>query len=168
MTTVTPSPGEEQLGRLRAELAELIADARTRAEKCQFWALFWQTTDVALGLPTAILAAVAGVTGLVSTTGRVLAGILALTAGAMTAATHYLKSNERYKENLMRARAWQTLARDASFASAAEGYPGIESLYDTIRAMLVRHAAIMEIGRPPVPEKALGQPPTDVTRPSQR
>lgn len=162
MTELTPPPSEDQLSRLRAELTALIADAHMRAGKCHFWALFWQTSDLVLGLAAAVLAAVAGATGLASTAGRVPAAIMALTAAAMTAAARFLSSNERYERNWKRFRAWHALERDASFASASEGYPGTESLYDIIQAMLARGTAIMEIDRDPVPEEALGKQSADV------
>ena len=60
-----------------------------------------------------------------------------------------------------RFRAWHALERDAAFVSASEGYPGTESLYDTIRAILARRTAIMGIDRDPVPEKALGRQSLD-------
>jgi fructose-specific phosphotransferase system IIC component len=162
MTELTPRPSEEVLERLRAELATLVAEAYRSAEKCRFWALLWQVTDLALGLAAAVLAAVAGATGLASTAGRVPAAIMALTAAALTAAARFLRSNERYEMNWKRVSAWQTLARDASFARAAEGYPGAGSLYNTIQTVLARRTAIMGIDHAPVPEKALGKQSVDV------
>ena len=82
---------------------------------------------------------------------------MALTAAAMTAASRFLRSRERHESNWKRARAWQALERDASFASAAEGYPGMENLYDTIRGVLARRTAIMGIDHEPVPEESFGR-----------
>jgi hypothetical protein len=153
-------PSEEQLSRLRTELAELAADAHQRGRKCRFWALVWQVSDVALGLLTAMLAAVAGATGLISAAGRVPAAIMALVAAALVAATRFLRSNERYESNWRRLRAWNVLEREASFARASEGYPGTQSLYDTIRALLERRIAIMELDHAPIPLTALGREST--------
>lgn len=104
-----------------------------------------KTADVALGSAAAVLAAVAGATGLASTAGRVPAAIMALTAAALTAAARFLRCNERHEMNWRRVSAWQALARDASFARASEGYPGASTLYDTIQTVLARRIAIMEI-----------------------
>jgi hypothetical protein len=161
MTELTPRPSEELYDRLRTELSKLIAEAYRSAEKCRFWALLWQTADLGLGLVAAVLAAVAGATGLASTAGRVPAAIMALTAAAFTAGARFLRSNERYQMNWRRVSAWQALARDGSFALAAEGHPGAANLYETIQVMLARRTAIMEIDHYPVPDKALGKQSID-------
>ena len=138
-------PSEEQVGRLRSELAELTSDAFERSSKCQFWALVWQMTDLVVGLSTAVLAAVAGATGLASAAGRIPAAIMALAAAALTAAARFLRSGERYERNWRRRIAWQHLGQEARFASAADGYPGARNLYDVIQDLLERRVAIMEM-----------------------
>jgi hypothetical protein len=66
-----------------------------------------------VGLPAAILAAVAGATALASTAGRVPAGIIALVSAGLSAAATFLDSATRQTslENL--AAGWQVLANDA-------------------------------------------------------
>jgi hypothetical protein len=149
------STSEEQLRRLRSELAALTSDAFERSGKCQFWALLWQVTDLVVGLTTAILAAVAGATGLASTAGRIPAAIMALAAAALAAATRFLRSSERYERNWRRRVAWQHLGYEARFASAADGYPGAQNLYDSIQDLLKRRVAIMEMDHLPLPPEVV-------------
>jgi hypothetical protein len=66
-----------------------------------------------LGLPAAVLAAVAGATGLVSAAGRIPAAIIALVAAGLTAAATFLKSDENQKTNITMSAAWSQLADDA-------------------------------------------------------
>jgi hypothetical protein len=138
-------------------LEELITDARERGRKCLFWAQLWQVADLGLGLATAVLAAVAGATGLASAAGRVPAAIMALTAAALTAGTRFLRSNERYARNWRRYNSWQVLERDARFASASEGYPGTRSLYESIQALLEGRIAILEIDHLSIPREIPGK-----------
>jgi hypothetical protein len=150
-----PNPGEgQQSDRLREELERLISDARQNSKKVARWAYIWQIADLGLGLAAAVVAAVAGATGLASTTGRVPAAILALTAAGLTAAARFLRSNERYETDWLKAVAWQELYQGASAASAAEGLPGAESLHNIVRAVLECRAAIREMGHAPIPENA--------------
>lgn len=100
MDEPTQSASEEQLSRLRHELSELTSDAFKRGARCEFWAVAWQVTDLLLGVSTAVLAAIAGATGLASTAGRIPAAIMALTAAALGAATRFLHSSERYDKKL--------------------------------------------------------------------
>lgn len=98
-----------------------------------------------------MLTAVAGATGLASTAGRIPAAIMALGAVALTAAACFLRSNERCEKNRRRCIAWQVLGHEARLAYAADGYPGAENLYDMMRELLERRAAIMEMGHHPLP-----------------
>jgi hypothetical protein len=50
---------------------------------------------VALGLPSAVLAAITGATALASATGRYLAGIIALVSSALTTAVTFLDSAKK-------------------------------------------------------------------------
>jgi hypothetical protein len=161
MSEQTPSPSEDQLGLLRAELTGLIADAHATAKRVGRWAFFWQNADVGLGLAAAVLAAVAGATGLASTAGRIPAAILALAAAASTAAAKFLRSNERYEIDWTKARAWQALYQSSSAASKAEDSHDVRRLYAIIRAVLACRMAIMEIGHESIPEKAILKLPID-------
>jgi hypothetical protein len=161
MSERAPNPSEEQLSLLRAELTELIADAQATAKRVRRWAYLWQTADVVLGVAAAVLAAIAGATGLASTAGRIPAAILALTAAALTAAAKFLRSSERYEIDWTKARAWQALYRSSSAASKSEDSHDTRTLYDIIRSVLTCRTAIMEIGHEPIPERAILKLPLD-------
>ncbi len=137
--------------RLRDELVELTSDAVRQSAKYQWRANAWLATDVVVGLSTAILTAVAGVTGLASTAGRIPAAIMALGAVALTAAVRFLQSNERYEKNRRRCIAWQVLERDARFAIASDGHPKAPNLFDVLQDLLKRRAVIMEMYHTPLP-----------------
>ena len=66
-----------------AERCSLIFAGRTR---------FYSRLYYLLGLPAAILAAIAGATALASTTGRIAAGVIALASSALSAAVTFLDS----------------------------------------------------------------------------
>jgi hypothetical protein len=59
---------------LRASIRELVDRADREGKSAKGSAARWRLTHLALGLPTAALAAMAGFTGLTSATGRVPAG----------------------------------------------------------------------------------------------
>ena len=161
MSDQAPNPSEEQLGLLRAELAEIIADAQATAKRVGRWAYLWQVADLVLGLGAAVLAAIAGAAGLASTAGRVPAAILALTAAALTAAAKFLRSSERYEVDWTKARAWQALYRSSSAASKGEDPDDARRMYDIIRSVLTCRTAIMGIGHEPIPEKAILKLPVE-------
>jgi len=60
-----------------------------------------------------VLAAVAAATGLISTTGRVAAAIIALVASGLTAAATFLNSKDNQNRNNLMSAAWSELADDA-------------------------------------------------------
>jgi hypothetical protein len=150
-------PSDEHPDALREQLGRLVAKAEHRSKRTGRWARFWQVTDITLGLATAVLAAIAGATGLASTAGRVPAAILALIAAGLTAASRFLESSQRYERNRKRRNALQALERDAQFAEASQGWPGAESLYDALRRLNDRWTVIMNMDHDPVPADALGQ-----------
>jgi hypothetical protein len=151
------APAEEHPNALSDQLGRLAANAESQSKKTGRWARFWQVTDITLGLATAVLAAIAGATGLASAAGRVPAAILALVAAGLTAASKFLESRERYERNRKRRNALQALERDARFADASQGCPGAESLRDALRSLNDRWTAIMNMDHDPVPANALGQ-----------
>lgn len=152
-------PADEPLGRLRNELAEFTTDAFTRSKKCRFWALLWQVIDLAVGLSTAILAAAAGAIGLASAGERIPAAIMALGAAALAAAARFLRSNERYEKNWRRRTAWQIVGDGARLASAADGYPGAQNVYETLQDLLQRRAEVMEMDHYPLPASVVRRQP---------
>ena len=66
-----------------------------------------------LGVPAVILATAAGATGLATTTGRVVAAIIALVSAGLTASATFLNSGEQRKTSDRLSAAWQELADDA-------------------------------------------------------
>jgi hypothetical protein len=74
---------------------------------------WWGRAYYLLGLPAAVLAAVAGATGLISAAGRVPAAVIALVAAGLTAAATFLNSDDNQKSNIVMSAAWSQLADDA-------------------------------------------------------
>jgi hypothetical protein len=80
------------------ELRRLEEDA-TYASQSQFEASkFWRLWHWTLGIPAAVLAAVAGFTGLASVTGRIPAAILALIAAVMGGLLTVVEPNKRGRQ----------------------------------------------------------------------
>jgi hypothetical protein len=74
---------------------------------------WWGRAYYLLGLPAAVLAAVAAATGLISAAGRVPAAIIALVASGLTAAATFLNSQDNQKRNNLMSAAWSELGDDA-------------------------------------------------------
>jgi hypothetical protein len=113
-----PSAARDQL---RSSIRDLINKADQEAKTARTSAARWRLTHLLLGLPTAVLAAIAGFTGLISTTGRVPAAILALVAAALSAASTFLGSEARAATKEKLSSAWTTLSSDAQLIAAFEG-----------------------------------------------
>lgn len=98
---------------VRSQLFQIVDRAKEEASVERDKAHAWSRLYFLVGLPAAILAAVAGATALASTSGRVAAGIIALVSAGLTAAATFLDSSTRQtsRENL--AAGWQVLANDA-------------------------------------------------------
>lgn len=100
---------EEPLGVLESLMAQAdlsAFDARRASSR-------WSRAYYILGVPAVILAAAAGATGLATTTGRVVAAIIALVSAGLTAAATFLNSEEQRKNSDRLGAAWQELADDA-------------------------------------------------------
>jgi hypothetical protein len=106
---------------LGVTMNSIIENARRESRRAAREAGLWKVIDIALGLPTAALAAVAGATGLASTAGRIPAAILALVAAALAAAGRFLVCSERANRANQRAAYWKTLATDGCLTAAFEG-----------------------------------------------
>src|SRR6266536_2198905 len=92
---LSPGPSRDDLRQPLESLAERVNE---EAQRSRLVAGRWSATHLALGLPTAVLAAAAGATALASAAGRVPAAILALTAAAFSAASTFLKGEIRAAE----------------------------------------------------------------------
>lgn len=91
----------------------LIAEGDLNAFDARRASHWWGRAYYLLGLPAAVLAAVAGATGLISAAGRVPAAIIALVAAGLTAAATFLNSDDNQKSNIVMSAAWSELADDA-------------------------------------------------------
>lgn len=94
-------------------LQSIIAEGDLQAFDKRRASRRWAQAYYLLGLPAAVLATVAGATGLISTTGRVTAALIALASAGLTAAATFLNSEQSHKVNDRLSAAWQTLADDA-------------------------------------------------------
>jgi hypothetical protein len=83
-----------------AERCSLIFANRTR---------FYSRMYYLLGLPAAILAAIAGATALASTTGRIAAGVIALVSSALSAAVTFLDSGGQRDKSAQDRLRWDDL-----------------------------------------------------------
>lgn len=79
-------------------------------------AKYWRAVNLILGVPAAVLAAVAGATALASTTGRVPAGIIALVAAGLSAITTTLNAAQRTEQGQAAGNLYLALQSDARIA----------------------------------------------------
>jgi hypothetical protein len=103
-------------GDAMAALQSLIADSDLRAYDTLRASKFWGRAYYMLGLPAAVLATIAGATGLATTAGRIPAAIIALIAAGLTTAATFLNSNENRQQSSKLSAAWQELADDVRLA----------------------------------------------------
>jgi hypothetical protein len=100
-------------------LESIIAESAVHAYELRRSGHWWARTYYLLGAPAALLAAVAGATGLASTTGRVPAAIIALAAAGLTAMATFLDSAQNQRQDRALSAAWTSLADDARLAIVA-------------------------------------------------
>ena len=105
---------------MASELRKMIERAEANAQVARRKASSWGRLYFSLGLPAAILAAIAGATALASTAGRVAAGIIALISSGLTAAATFLDSETRRQSHENLAAAWQVLGNDADVRLAVD------------------------------------------------
>jgi hypothetical protein len=117
LTDATTEPQHVDPDRRReavaAEIQKVIGRAEAQARGEQGRADAWSRLYFVVGLPAAILAAVAGATALASAAGRVVAGIIALIASGLTAAATFLDSDTRRRSHENLAAGWRVLANEA-------------------------------------------------------
>jgi hypothetical protein len=110
----------------RALLDRLAAEAVNGAAWHEHAANRWARIYFTLGLPAAILAAIAGATALASSTSRIVAGIIALVSAGLTAAATFLDSSNSQRRHRDLAAAWSMLDRDVALVATFE-LPPIET-----------------------------------------
>ena len=96
-----------------SELSQIADRAAVAAKAARSRARSWSRLYFVVGLPAAILAAIAGATALASPALSVFAGAVALTSAALTAAATFLDSATRQTSNDNLAAGWQVLSNDA-------------------------------------------------------
>jgi hypothetical protein len=104
---------EELMAAIADELLRIEEGAEHSSQSQFEQAKLWRGTNLALGVPAAVLAAVAGATALVSTAGRVAAGIIALFAAGLGAVMTTLNAARRAEQAHVSANAYLALRNDA-------------------------------------------------------
>jgi hypothetical protein len=115
-----PGMSPDHRGPVSNELHDIRRRAQERASHEQRWAKWWSRLYFLVGLPAAILAAIAGAVALASTTNRVAAGVIALISAGLTAAATFLDSGTRRGAHENLAAAWQVLGNDAHIRSTID------------------------------------------------
>ncbi|MFI6368103.1 hypothetical protein ACIBG0_35810 [Nocardia sp. NPDC050630] len=119
-------------------LLKLVAESDLRAVDYRAISKRWQQAYFLLGLPAAILAAVAGAAGLSSEQFRVVAGLVALGASGLSAAATFLNSGDRAVVATALCSAWQELADDARMCVLQLKRPGAADRPADIGGVLLR------------------------------
>ncbi len=102
------------------ELARIEESGKFSAQSQFEQAKYWRAVNLFLGVPGAVLAAVAGGTALVSTTGRVAAGIIALVAAGLSAISTTLNAAQRTEQAQAAGNLYLALQADARIAREAD------------------------------------------------
>ncbi|MGW1893382.1 SLATT domain-containing protein [Streptomyces sp. NPDC002004] len=111
-----PTRGPDRHDAIADEFWRLEESAMYSAQTQFEEAKHWRGVNLLLGVPTSLLAAVAGTTALVESTGRVTAGILALISAGLGAVLTTVNAPQRMTQALGCANAYlevQTAARQA-------------------------------------------------------
>jgi hypothetical protein len=103
----------DTLDTLRQTADRLASDAERETALRLRSAARWDRAYLILGLPAAMLAAIAGATGLASTAGRVPAAVIALVSAGLSAAVIFLDSQKRAATDRALSGGWAQLAGDA-------------------------------------------------------
>jgi len=91
-----------------------VAEAASHSSQTQFSsAKFWRGLNLALGVPAAVLAAIAGTTVLADTSNAKTGAVIALIAAALTAVMTTLNAAQRAEQSRVSANAYLALVGDA-------------------------------------------------------
>jgi hypothetical protein len=97
-----------------AKEANRIQEAVTHSSQAQFeQAKIWQHTHKALGIPSVLLAGVAGVGGASKTIGVLAAGVIALLAGSLTALQTFLELPKKIESASSAGNAYLSIQQDS-------------------------------------------------------
>jgi hypothetical protein len=108
------------------ELNEVLKEAEQEIPKACRQTKRWTLTHYALGIPAAVLAAMAAATGLASTAGRIPAAIIALTAAGVSAVAAFLNGTKRAQEYARSTADWESL-RDLVSVCLATDVPAVKA-----------------------------------------
>jgi hypothetical protein len=147
-SAVTPEAGQAEAGtrstsasRAAAELEDLLDEAANAAAYYDILGGRWSQLYLMLGLPAAILAAIAGATALASTTTRVLAGFIALASAGLSAAVAFLNSKANEERYAGLGAAWAALD-----SAVREAVSKVSRLADMLAETLTPVAAAPQDG----------------------
>jgi len=107
------------LARLHTEVEHLRDEALRKMNWADRRGTFWALLDVGLGFPAALLAGLAGATGL-ATTARVPAAVLALLSAGFSAGAGFLRSDARRIKNKRARLAWGAVEAEARLVLALD------------------------------------------------
>lgn len=110
----------QQIDTAISKIADLGEWCRAMATRHRGRARFWGGLHVALGLPAAVLAAIAGVAAL-GNFSRVASGVVALTAAGLSAASTYLDAATRQAAAQQMADSYATLGVEATNYVTVDG-----------------------------------------------
>jgi hypothetical protein len=127
--------------RAAAELEDLLDEAANAAAYYDILGGRWSQLYLMLGLPAAILAAIAGATALASTTTRVLAGFIALASAGLSAAVAFLNSKANEERYASLGAAWAALD-----SAVREAVSKVSRLADMLAETLTAVAAAPQDG----------------------
>jgi hypothetical protein len=88
---------------------QLESEAERQSRLWARRASWYSSLYITLGLPAAMLAAIAGATALASSTGRYAAGVIALVSSALTAAVTFLDSGKKRDQAAITTSRWEDL-----------------------------------------------------------
>lgn len=138
---------------VRNEIARIVEEAARQARSARRWSAIWSGAFMTLGLPSTILAALAGSTGLASADLRVSAAILALISAGLTAASGFLRSDQKALDAKRRESAWLVLEAEARLVAGLEGYGDATAVARAWSRLLEQRKQILAGGY----ESALGE-----------
>ncbi|WP_329025346.1 MULTISPECIES: hypothetical protein [unclassified Streptomyces] len=127
--------------RLRAEIVRMRDEATRQRKLAHRRAEFWARTDIALGLPAALLAGTAGAAGLASADVRVAAALAALASAGFAAGAGFLRSDTRRRANKRARQAWASVEARAMVALAREhvSHANLDDLLECRQAALAAY-----------------------------
>lgn len=146
------------LGSFVLSFVELEAEADRQAQQWGRRAGRYNGLYVLLGLPATVLAAVAGVTALASTAGRLVAGVVALMSAALSASATFLDSAQKRDQAARLHAEWENLYNEMRLSRWTElASFTTDSGYSRLTAFAARAAAI-RAGRDQTATKTSGSP----------